>query len=210
MPSAGPGSAERPGTGVLAALALGVAGGLSPGPLHSLILATALERGPRAASRVAVAPLLSDLLPVAASLLLAATMPDWFARALAVVGGLALMAMAAWSLRPAPSRPAPVPTTDYLRGAATNLLNPNPWIFWLGAGAPLLSAAFDDGALAGVGWLAVFYAGLVGVKLAFAIGVGLAGTMLSARWLRRTVIASAILMAGVGIWLVVAGATGRV
>lgn len=195
---------------MLAALALGVAGGLSPGPLHSLILSTALERGPRAASRVAVAPLLSDLLPVGASLLLAATMPEGFTRALAVVGGVALVGMAAWSLRPAPTRPAPAPTADYLRGAATNLLNPNPWIFWLGAGAPLLSAAFDDGLLAGVGWLVVFYAGLVGVKLAFAIGVGLAGAMLSERWLRRTVVASALLMAGVGVWLVAAGVTGRV
>ena len=46
--------------------------------------------------------------------------------------------------------------------------------------------------------------------LAFAVGVGLAGAMLSDRWLRRTVVASAVLMAGVGIWLVVAGATGRV
>lgn len=195
---------------MLAALALGVAGGLSPGPLHSLILATALERGPRAASRVAVAPLLSDLLPVAASLLLAATMPSWFARVLAIAGGLALMGMAAWSLRPAPSRPAPAPTADYLRGAATNLLNPNPWIFWLGAGAPLLAAAFEVGPLAGVGWLVVFYTGLIGVKLAFAVGVGLAGAMLSDRWMRRTVVASALLMAGVGAWLVVAGVTGRV
>jgi threonine/homoserine/homoserine lactone efflux protein len=159
---------------------------------------------------VAVAPLLSDLLPVAASLVLAATMPDWFSRALAVVGGLALVAMAGWSLRPGPARPAPAPAADYLRGAATNLLNPNPWIFWLGAGAPLLSAAFDDGVAAGVGWLVVFYAGLVGVKLAFAVGIGVAGAMLSDRWLRRTVVASAVLMAGVGIWLVVAGITGRV
>lgn len=197
-------------SGLVAALALGIGAGLSPGPLHSLILTTALRRGPRAASRVAVAPLLSDLLPVGLSLVLAATMPDWAVRSLAVVGGAALVVMAAWSLREGEDDRSDAAGGDYLRGAVANLLNPNPWIFWLGAGAPLLSSAFDAGVGAGIGWLAVFYGGLVGVKLAFAVGVGSARTTLSPTWLRRTVMASALLMGGVGVWLVVAGITGRI
>ena len=192
---------------MLAALALGVAGGLSPGPLHSLILTTALRDGPRAGARVAVAPLLSDLAPVTASLLLAAIVPAGLTRWLSIVGGLVLIAMAAWTMRAKPVATTPRPGADYLRGALTNVLNPNPWIFWLGAGAPLLAAAFEEGTWVGVGWLAVFYAGLVGVKLAYALGVGMAREALSEVWLRRSVVAAAALMAGVGLWLVVTGIT---
>jgi threonine/homoserine/homoserine lactone efflux protein len=192
---------------VLAALLLGVAGGLSPGPLHSLILTTALRDGPRAGARVAVAPLLSDLAPVAASLVLAATLPDDLTRWLSVVGGLVLIGMAAWTLRGRPAAAVARPGADYLRGALTNVLNPNPWIFWLGAGAPLLAAAFEESAWVGVGWLAVFYTGLVGVKLAYALGVGMAREALSEVWLRRSVVVAAVLMAGVGLWLVLTGIT---
>lgn len=187
---------------MLAALALGVAGGLSPGPLHSLILTTALRDGPRAGARIAVAPLLSDLLPVAVALLAAATMPEAVAAWLSIVGGVVLLGMAAWSLRRRPATAPPSAGTDYLRGALTNVVNPNPWIFWLGAGAPLLAAAFDEGAWVGVAWLAVFYAGLIGVKLVFAIGVGLAREALSPVWLRRSVVGAALLMVVVGLWLV--------
>jgi threonine/homoserine/homoserine lactone efflux protein len=190
---------------VLAALALGVAGGLSPGPLHSLILATALRDGPRAGARVAVAPLLSDVAPVGASFLLATTLPEGATRWLSIVGGVVLVAMAAWSLRRRPVASPPTAGADYLKGALTNVVNPNPWIFWLGAGAPLLADAFDVGAWAGVTWLVVFYAGLVGVKLAFAVGVGVAREALSPRWLRRSLVASALLMAAVGVWLIVDG-----
>lgn len=187
-----------------AALVLGVAGGLSPGPLHSLILTTALRRGPAAAARVAVAPLLSDTLPVGVALLVAATIPDRAVAILSIVGGVALIGLAVWSLR-AGGPHAESPSGDYLKGAVTNVLNPNPWIFWLGAGAPLLSAAFERGVWWGVGWLAVFYVGLVGVKVALAVGVGRARVLLSDRALARSVVASALLLAAVGVWLIVSG-----
>lgn len=192
---------------MLAALALGVAGGLSPGPLHSLILATALRDGPRAGARIAVAPLLSDIAPVGASLVLAAALPEAALGWMSVVGGVVLVGMAARSLRDRGPEVRASAGADYLKGAVTNVLNPNPWIFWLGAGAPLLAAAFDAGVWAGVGWLVVFYVGLVGVKVGFALGVGYAGAALSPTWLRRSLVASAVLMAGVGVWLVALGVT---
>ena len=61
-------------TELLAALVLGVAAGMAPGPLHSVILTTALQRGARAARRLAFAPLISDTPPVLLSLLVAAAL----------------------------------------------------------------------------------------------------------------------------------------
>lgn len=195
----------------MAAAALGLAAGISPGPLHSLILATALRKGVRPAMRVAVAPLLSDVAPVGLSLLVAVTMPAWVLRGLAVAGGLALVVMAIRSL-PAPEESAgeESPGGDYLKGAAANLLNPNPWIFWLGAGAPLLSSAFGRGVGTGIAWLLVFYVGLVGVKLGLAIAVGRSRERLGPMAMRWSVVGSAVLLAGVGAWLFVGGIAGTI
>lgn len=197
---------------VVTALALGVAAGLSPGPLHSLILNVALARGARAALRYAVAPLLSDLIPVSLSLLLAHSMPGWAARLLAVVGGIFVvyLGVAAFrSRRPDLDGNAQVsPAGDYLKGALTNVFNPHPWIFWLGAGAPLLRSASARGGEYAAGWLLLFYLGLVGTKAAFALALGAGRRLLSDRWLSRLVVVSAGLLVTIGGWLIWQGATG--
>lgn len=201
-------------TELAAAFALGVAAGMAPGPLHSLILSTALHRGARPAVRLALAPLISDAPPVLASLFLARTMPDGLARALAVAGGVLVIVLGLTSLSPPDREEIHGSQTsavgDYLRGAFVNLLNPHPWLFWLGAGAPMLKLAFDGGTLNGLGWLGLFYGGLVGAKAAFAIGVGKGGRVLSGSWPARAARASALLMVGVGGWLVWLGAMDRV
>lgn len=137
-------------------------------------------------------------------------MDDTAVRVVSVVGGLALVTMALRSLREQPEQaPRRSASGDYLRGAVTNILNPNAWIFWLGAGAPLLAGVFEDGAWAGAGWVGLFYLGLVGTKVVFAVAVGRAGEMLGERALRSLTIASVVLMAGVGVWLVVEGLRGQ-
>jgi threonine/homoserine/homoserine lactone efflux protein len=199
-------------TELLASFALGVAAGLTPGPLHSVILSTALRRGARPAARYAFAPLISDTPPVLLSLFAAAALPDPVLRGMAIVGGLFII----WLGVRAGGMPEgrefeeveDSAAKDYLKGAFLNMVNPNPWIFWLGAGAPLLSRAFDGGVGVGIAWLALFYLGLVGVKVVFAVVVGRGRSALAGRWLHRTVVASAVLMAGIGVWLIWLGVTG--
>lgn len=201
-------------TELAAALALGVAAGMAPGPLHSLILSTALRRGTRPAVRLAFAPLISDAPPVLAGYFLARAMPDGLARTLAVAGGLLVIVLGLTSLSARAREDSPEAgdsaVGDYLRGAFVNLLNPHPWLFWLGAGAPMLKFAFDRGTAHGLGWLVLFYGGLVGVKVAFAIMVGKGGKALTGPWPARASRASALLMIGVGGWLVWLGAMDRV
>ena len=189
-------------------------GGLTPGPLHSLIVATALKRGTRPALRLAVAPLLSDLPPVALSLLVAATMSDGVARGLAIVGGLFLIVLGVRSKGEAEEESVLPPESDqafkdYFRGAFVNLLNPNPWLFWLGVGAPLLRNSWGRGVGYGLLWLTVFYIGLVGVKIAFAIAIGSSRERLPEKWLDRSVLASTGLLLLVGGWLIWRGVSGQ-
>jgi threonine/homoserine/homoserine lactone efflux protein len=188
-------------------------GGLTPGPLHSLIVATALKRGTRPALRLAVAPLLSDLPAVALSLLVAATMSDGVARALAIVGGLFLIALGVKSMGDAEESTLPPESDqalkDYFRGAFVNVLNPNPWLFWLGVGAPLLRNSWGRGVGYGFLWLLVFYVGLVGVKIVFAIAIGASRGRLTKKWLDRSVVASTGLLLLVGAWLIWKGVSGQ-
>lgn len=200
---------------LLAALGLGIAAGFTPGPLHSLIVATALKRGTRPALRLAFAPLISDLPAVLLSLWLAATMSDTVARVLAGVGGLFLIALSLQALRPAKHEIAVAdesdrPWRDFIKGAVVNILNPNPWIFWLGVGAPLLREVWSHGSGYGVAWLSIFYLGIVGVKVGFAVGLGKTRERLPEKWLRASIFGSTLLMLVVGMWLVYKGLSGNI
>lgn len=200
---------------LLAAFGVGVMGGLTPGPLHSLIVTTALKRGVRPALRLAFAPLFSDAPPVLVSLWIAATMSDGVARTLAVLGGLFLIGLAIQALRAdhfeeVDIEVADEPMKDYFRGAIVNILNPNPWLFWLGVGAPLLRRVWAEGVGFGVLWLVVFYTGLIGVKVGFAVIVGRTRDHLPERALKGSIMVSTVLMLAVGCWLVFRGVTGQI
>jgi threonine/homoserine/homoserine lactone efflux protein len=162
--------------------------------------------------RYAVAPLLSDSVPVLLSLLAAQAMPDRAARLLAVVGGAFVIYLGVLAFRDRNPQlgqtSANAATGDYLRGALTNALNPHPWIFWLGAGAPLLRAAWMQGGAYAGGWLGLFYLGLVGSKLGLALAIGQGRRHLAPRYLVRLIIGSAAVMMVVGAWLMWQGVTG--
>jgi len=74
---------------------------------------------------------------------------------------------------PAPSlerdSDADVKVESLKRGVITNLLNPNPWLFWTLAGAPFLVAAWNQDHLLPLVFIFGFLGVLIGVKILFAI-----------------------------------------
>jgi threonine/homoserine/homoserine lactone efflux protein len=50
------------------------------------------------------------------------------------------------------------------KGVSVNFLNPNPYLFWLTIGTPILIEAHAVGWTASIGFLFVFYLSLVGSK----------------------------------------------
>ncbi len=84
---------------------------------------------------------------------------------------------------------------DLWRGVLVNVLSPHPWIFWLGAGGPLLVTAWRDSAPRGVLFLAGFYALLVGSKIGIAWAVARGRRRLSDRWRRRLLVAGGVFLA---------------
>ncbi len=181
---------------------LGTAAGFSPGPLTVLVIAETLGRGLRAGAMVSLAPLLTDLpiLTLALLLLDAAAGHPALLGGIAVAGALFLFRIGGESLRP----PRPEAASGsfargaLLRGVLTNLLNPNPYVFWIGVGAPMLLEASARSVLHALGFVGAFFLSLVGSKLLLARLVHRSRGFLGGRTHRR-------ILALLGLWLMAYG-----
>jgi threonine/homoserine/homoserine lactone efflux protein len=171
---------------------MGLAAGFSPGPLTVVVIAETLRHGLRAGVKVSLAPVLTDL-PIIA---LAALLLNRLASHPAVFGGIALLGagflvhLGLGSLRHRPiamssSHPAP---RALLRGVTANFLNPNPYIFWIGVGTPIILNALERSWAAAATFTAAFFVCIVGSKLLLARLVDGSRAFLSSRaylWIMR-------------------------
>jgi threonine/homoserine/homoserine lactone efflux protein len=55
-----------------------------------------------------------------------------------------------------------------VKGIFTNLLNPNPYLFWFAVGGPLLAVALHQGSHVLALFIIAFFASLVGTKILIA------------------------------------------
>ncbi|KPV52257.1 hypothetical protein SE17_16575 [Kouleothrix aurantiaca] len=198
---------------MLASLLLGIsygfAAGVSPGPMLGLVITQTLLRGWRAGNLVALAPLFSDLPIIILAALLINRLPPAAIGWLGILGGLFVLFLAYESIRAVPPNLSDIqasPTTEQPgrllgRAVLTNLFNPHPYLFWGTVGAPLLAGAMAGGIGHVALFLAGFYALLVGSKLLVALLVNHSRGWLSGRGYRRVLIASGVLLAVLGVFL---------
>ena len=150
----------------------GLAAGLTPGPLLTLVITHALRHGARAGVKVAVAPLISDV-PIVLVAVFVLTRP---ASSGPLLGGIALLGagllayLACDSLICAPRVIDDRRSTarSFKQGVLANFLNPHPYLFWLAIGAPTLLRARAVHLWAAVGFLVTLYSCLVGSKMLMA------------------------------------------
>jgi threonine/homoserine/homoserine lactone efflux protein len=204
---------------LLLGFSLGLGAGVAPGPLLAVVIRASLEGGFAAGARVALGPLVTDLPIIVVALALADALPDEALAALGVAGGLFLLWLGADALRDVPApveeaagafAPRDEPRAggaaavgSIRRGAAVNLLNPHPWVFWITVGVPILG---DGSAADAVLFLVPFYTMLIGGKLVIAAALG-AGRerLLRGRGYRWALRASGALMLAAGVLLIAEG-----
>lgn len=188
---------------LLAGLTLGFAAGVSPGPLMTLVITRTLEYGLAAGLRVAVAPLITDAPIVALTVLFVSALPSGVETTLTLAGAAFLLYLAweiardarsATLLQTGPAAQASA-VADLWRGVMVNFLSPNPWLFWIGVGAPLFTRAWQNRPALAIVFLASFYALLVGSKALAAFAVAGGRRYLNDDWYRRLLFASAMLLA---------------
>ncbi|NND03648.1 MAG: LysE family transporter [Acidimicrobiia bacterium] len=187
-------------------IGLGLSAGISPGPLQTLVVTTALRAGFGAGVRVAIAPLLTDTPIVIASVLAISAIPETWVRSIAIAGGLAIAALGIWEITNARANAARTDEAggagDMLKGAIVNLLNPHPWVFWIGVGAPTLVTAWRDYPGRAVAFLVGFYTLIVGSKIVIAGIVAAGGKRLSPEARYWLLVTGGALLVAFGVFLV--------
>lgn len=128
---------------IVAALIFGLTAGFKPGPLGLVVIQQTLEHGPRAGMRASMAPIFTDGPIVLAVFLLFERMGsvDRFAGVLSLVGGCYLLWMASRivAIRAIDlGRPGEAPRS-LSTAIKTNLLNPNPYLFWFSVGGSYIA-----------------------------------------------------------------------
>lgn len=190
---------------LISGLGLGLAAGVSPGPLMALLVSQTLRYGTREGLKVAAAPVLTDAPIVAASVLVLARLArrDQLMGALALIGGAYLLWLAWGSLRfqAAEEQSGEGAPGSVLKALATNLLNPHVYLFWMAAGAQMVVQAWRREPGWAVAFLAGFYGALVGSKLVLAWLVGRSRAVLYGRGYAWAMRASGALLALVALWL---------
>ncbi len=177
------------GKGVL----LGITAGFSPGPLTVLVIAETLRHGLKSGIQVSVAPLLTDI-PIILLLMLVLDRvlryPQVFG-AVSVAGGLFLLWLGCGSIR---TRGVEIDGGDVVphsvrKGIAANLLNPNPYVFWVSVGTPTIWLALETSWTHAAAFLGSFFLSIVGAKALLAKIVDGSRTFLKSRaylWIMRT------------------------
>ncbi len=196
---------------LLAGLSIGLAAGVSPGPLQTLVVTSTLKRGFGAGWRVAMAPLVTDVPIVALAVLAVGALPDAFVRGLGIAGGVVVIGFGFWELRSASHPLEPLEATsagdvgDLWRGAAVNALSPHPWVFWVVAGAPLFVRAWEAAPWRALSFVGGFWLALIGAKVALAGVVAVGRHRLSDTSRRTLILAGGILLIIGGLVLVAEG-----
>lgn len=194
---------------LLLGLSIGLAAGISPGPLLVLVVTSTLRSGWRAGALSACAPLVSDLLVVGGVLLVLDRLPEQSLAVLGVVGGALVIVSGVRTCLESRSAElvrgddtAPRSSMRALRQAAlVNLISPHPWVAWATALGPLTISTWRDGAGGGVALVVGFYVMLIGAKIAVAALVASGRDRLSVAGYRRALFSAGVLLSLAGTFL---------
>ena len=162
---------------------LGLSAGFAPGPLLTLVISETLRHDIRSGVKVAVAPVFTDLPIILLTLLILSQLSEFrpILGIISMIGGTVILYLGYESMHPkAPSLDTSgAQTRSLLKGIVANTLNPHPYLFWLGAGGPIITKAMNLGTASLVAFIGSFYLFLVGSKILLAVLVGRSKSFLS-------------------------------
>lgn len=186
-------------------VSLGLGAGLTPGPMTAVVVAVALERGARAGSLAACAPLITDGPILLVSLWTLGFVSEGTYSLLGVVGGGYLVLLGLRAARGQEGAGAwgasGILAGSLRRAVVANFLNPSPYLFWSTVGAPIVREAWANSPLAAAAFLLAFFGLLVGSKAAVAWGVATGSRKLTDASHRRLGRAAGWLLVLVGVAL---------
>ncbi len=163
-------------TFLFSGIVFGLSGGLSPGPLLTLVISETLKHGIKEGVKVALAPLITDLpiILVTISLLSRLSDTDSVIGTIFLCGAVFLAYLGYESLvfKGSDADIRLVKPQSLKKGIVANFLNPSPYLFWLSVGSPTLLKALKLNLFSAAGFIFCFYLFLVGSKILLAVIIG--------------------------------------
>jgi threonine/homoserine/homoserine lactone efflux protein len=152
---------------------LGLAAGISPGPLLAITISETLQHGKWEGIKVAISPLITDL-PIVLSVLFILshlTSYNFIIGVIAFFGASYLIYSGIESLKiKSDSFGLKAEKKNALkRGVIVNFGNPHPYIFWLSIGGPIIFKSLSVHIWATIFFIFGFYSFLVGSKVITAL-----------------------------------------
>ena len=161
---------------LVTAFFLGLSGGLSPGPLLTLVVTESLRHGVKQGIQVSIAPLFTDFPIVLATLYILSRLSDIqpVIGAISLLGAafLAFLGYESLSFKGVDIDVAQIKPQSIKKGIVANFLNPSPYLFWFSIGAPIVLKAYKNNVLSAILFVLCFYAFLVGSKILIAVVIG--------------------------------------
>lgn len=161
-------------------IGLGVSAGFAPGPLTTVVITESLTHGVKSGLKVSLAPFITDIPIVLLSLFIMVKVAGFqgVLGGISLIGGCFLLYLGVLNFRMKPvvvQVDAPR-SRSLLKGVMANVFSPNPYLFWISVGGPILHQA---DLFTGTVFMVCFYGMLVPIKGGMAVVAGRSRTFLS-------------------------------
>jgi len=185
----------------------GLSAGLSPGPLLTLVISETLQHNRTEGVKIAFVPPITDL-PVILITYFIFSRFSQFTVVLGLVsfvGGIyvAWLGYQTFKIKGIAIETQTLKPQSFKKGILTNLLNPNPYFFWLTVGIPLAFKAYGISLTAVIVFFVAFYTVLVGSTIVIAFLVSHSKAFLKNKaytWIMRLIGIALFAFALLFIW----------
>ncbi len=161
---------------LLTGIMFGLGAGLTPGPLMTLVFTETLKHGTREGIKVSLAPLITDSPIIVISIFLLSELSDidLIIGLISLIGAgyVVYLGYESITFKGVEMDEGKIAPQSIRKGILANVFNPNPYIFWVSVGAPIIIKALQINWVCAFGFLFSMYFFLVGSKITTAIILG--------------------------------------
>lgn len=155
---------------------MGLSAGFAPGPLLTLVISETLQHDIKSGIKIAIAPVITDIPIIILTLFLLSKLSNFhdILGTISLIGGCFIIFLGFKSIltKGVNLDYDEIKPKSLTKGVLANILNPHPYLFWFGVGAPMINKALNQNITSAFAFIISFYIFLVGSKIALAILVG--------------------------------------
>jgi threonine/homoserine/homoserine lactone efflux protein len=170
---------------IISGIVFGLGGGLTPGPLMTLVITETLKHGTREGLKVAMAPLITDFPVVLLSIFLLSKLSEinLIIGIISLIGAVFLVYLGyeSFTFKGVEIDTKLFKPQSLKKGIIANVFNPAPILFWISVGAPTVLKGYEVSTMAAIYFVFFMYLCLVGSKLLTAVLVGKSRQFLKSR-----------------------------